>query len=266
MTDNDTLSQIEFHLAQATALMATLRNGESSVTATVSVGKPIGNNKSLREWVAWLKRTGQPALRQTIHDATGINLTAHKSSILEWSIDMAYWPDEQVPADTLCRTRANSTRPGAPQSIYFLWSQRFDVHRVFGVGPSERLIVEQPTTILGVIHPPTPATGAVPWDQMEFDWSVVTYDTTDTDEDTDEDTAVTRGYQPYASMDDWHARWDPLLNMLAPYEEKPTPEEQEEMLGTLPAGTDDPKAILAVAYSQAYRRSLIQESNQDSDG
>lgn len=238
----DPLDQIEYHLSQAMHLLHQCRSGGTEplppALATHVSKKPMGNNKSLREWVAWLKRN-QPAYRQVIWDETNINLTAHKSMVLDWTTDMVHWSDGQMPDDQLCRMRGPATGPGAPPSIYFLWSQRFDVHALHGVGPVGRPETEP---ILGVVHPPAPMS------EMSEPRSDVT------------DGTVESPHTRFLTLDDWHAAWDPLLESLAPYDAKPSDDEMTRMVATMPAAvTDDPKAIIAVSYSAARRKAPSSE-------
>lgn len=92
--------------------------------------------KSLDIWVGWLKENG-PAFRQTIWDATGINLaTSASPQIRKWMPHMEMWGDNDVPADMLFNIPGRSKRGmGRPPVVYFLWSQRYDVFPNFDVGP-----------------------------------------------------------------------------------------------------------------------------------
>jgi hypothetical protein len=271
MSTPDPLDQIEYHLSQAMHLLHQYRGASGAPLPAELAGslsrKSRGtNNKSLREWVAWLKRN-QPAYRQEIWDATGLNLTAPKSSILDWTSDMAYWDDSQMPPDSLCRLRAPAGGPGAPPSIYFLWSQRFDIHALHGVGPSERpepqpQLEPEPQTLLGVIHPPVgpatvPAPGTEPLTGEPLDGFGLPANDWDTYEEQDlppksEPTEPTR----YATMDEWHARWDQVFDMLAANDAVATAEEKEQMLSTMPEDTEgEPTGtILARALHEAKQR------------
>jgi hypothetical protein len=246
----DPLDQIEYHLSQAMHLLHQYRNGSAPLPKELAghlARKPAGmNNKSLREWVAWLKRN-QTAYRQDIWDATGLNLTAHKSSILDWTSDMAYWDDSQMPPDSLCRMRGPAFGPGAPPSIYFLWSQRFDVHSLFGVGPDGRpepVEESEPETLLGVVHPPVTA-DFKPLEQQEI--------RNPQDEVESRSTEEEEASQRFATMDEWHARWDPLFADLAKYSMPPTDEEKQEMLDTMPedTGGETPGTVLARSLYEA---------------
>ncbi len=108
--------------------------------------------KCLRIWGEWLAANG-PATRAYITGATGERLTERATPhTIQWTDDIDPTDDLSYPPDTIMRIRSLSEGfgRGAPPTVYFLWSQRFDVREKFGVGP------ERPdeTTVLGVIQPP----------------------------------------------------------------------------------------------------------------
>lgn len=140
-----------------------------------------GSIKSLDVWIDWLKANG-PSLRQTIWDATGVNLaTSATPQVRKWKDHMEMWSDGELPPDTLFNIQGTTRRKGRPPVIYFLWSQRFDVFPIFDVGPERETDYEsEPTdTVLGVIQPPDghPPTwddlvaGAKPWPEQSFDFA-----------------------------------------------------------------------------------------------
>lgn len=217
--------------------------------------------KCLAVWTEWLERHG-PAYRQDVQDGTGgVKFTERATPYtVEWEDEMAGYDDGHFPVDTICRIRGLKQHDrGAPPTVYFLWSQRFNVYGEFGVGPVGRPTVTVTDTLaplLGVIMPPEPSNLGQGYLNRVTQPMVLT----------DEDEAMVSelmddGPDPesvrYATLEEWHARWDGVFDRLAPTEGKPTEDEMAEMLATMPEdlGGDNPKAILAVSYSDARRRS-----------
>lgn len=183
-------------------------------------------------------------------DAVGKPLPGNQP-VLDWTSVMATWPDDAVPDDTLCKINGISTGQGRPPTVYFLWRHRFDVYGGFGVGPSERPEVEttKAETMLGVVHPPTnPVTFGTPWDEP---MATVEESQSIESEPTEETTLR------YATMEEWYARWNPLFDILAAHDDKPSEGEKEEMLATLPedTGGEPANTILARSFYEAKVRS-----------
>lgn len=140
-----------------------------------SLSSTSGNSgKSLIAWAEWLAENG-PALRQKVWDGTGVNLTPKGlNQTREWRAVMAMWDDDALPADKVMKIPGNCTAAGRPPMIYFLWPQRFDVHALFGVGPSYDPRPVKAMT--GVIQPPdgtvsmTEVRDANGWPQQAWDF------------------------------------------------------------------------------------------------
>lgn len=153
MPKDTLLAEIEQHLALAqhhgTKAADLLRSYQVRIPDGASGPQPIrgGIAKSFDAWIDWVSEHG-PSLRQDIWDGTGINLatTATKHTIA-WADRMAYWEDDAMLPDSLCRITGLTTGRGRPPTIYFLWSQRYDVLPKFGVGPahSDRTKIDPPT-------------------------------------------------------------------------------------------------------------------------
>lgn len=119
--------------------------------------------KSHNRWVTWLKRNG-PATRAAIAKDEGL-LTGEVPPYADsLGLSMAELVEANYPDDMMMRISVeNPQGKGRPVDVYFLWSQRFDVKPLFGVGP----VQPDPSTLLGVIQPeptePFPAITAE-WD------------------------------------------------------------------------------------------------------
>lgn len=274
------LSQIEYHLHTATALLNQYRGDyvqpgpHTAAVEGVPVRKPQGSNRSVREWVGWLRMHG-PSYRGEIQEATGINLTAKPSQVLDWSGDMVTWAETAVPGDTLCRTTGFREGRGRPPSIYFLWSQRFDVLPKFGVGPVRPdpaepvelatggvvgpddlgpLLVGDGAPLLGVLSPTDENYSGNLMDMLS---QVVEEDsaTDDPDEDLSWDEPEDDEPAPRAvDMAEWHERHNAYFDMLVQTETKPTDEERAELYADLPEGVVDKHATIALAYGAALQR------------
>lgn len=150
-TASELLADVSHYMALAqvnyTKAQAALRNYERAVgKQTAPKRKP--SIKSLRIWGEWLAENG-PATRQTIMEATGHPLTERAlPHTVEWDDLIDPSDDGAFPATTIMRLRGVAEGRGAPPVIYFLWSQRFDVRPLFGVGPEK-----DPAPMLGVVYP-----------------------------------------------------------------------------------------------------------------
>lgn len=104
----------------------------------------------VKVWTNWLAEN-RPALRQTITEATGIKFTERGTPhTLRWE-DVDGFADSDVPPSTIVRFRGLGGGKGRGQVvIYALWSQRYDVLPLFGVGPER----PDPEPLTGVIRPP----------------------------------------------------------------------------------------------------------------
>jgi hypothetical protein len=98
--------------------------------------RPASNVRCIRVWEEWLTDNG-PNTRQHITEATGTKLTerATPHTVL-WEPRLETEGDA-IPPNTL--TRFNTIRDdgskGRPPVVYALWSQRYEVRDLFGVGP-----------------------------------------------------------------------------------------------------------------------------------
>jgi len=214
-----------------------------------TIGAPTGgrNNsggKVYREWVSWLQ-LNRPAYRQQLMDGVGKPLPGNQP-VLDWKSIMATWPDAAVQGDTLCKMNGQSTGQGRPPTIYFLWSQRFDVYGEFGVGPSERptTVASEPEVLLGVIHPPTESQS----NEIVAQPQVLPEVTLEPE---------TPEYERFGSMEEWAERWNPVFDETAPYDAQPTDEEKVAMRATLPedTGGEPWNVILTRSYQEAKVRS-----------
>lgn len=210
-----------------------LMSGKSEAPA------PSGQTvRCVREWTRWLAENG-PALKQTVAEETGVKFTERGTPhTFLWDEAMADDPDDALPPNVIIRMQGPAAEHrGRPPMIYFLWSQRFDVHPLFGVGPvrSDDLDLgdadsfeepvpqaqwaqdEQETeTLLGVIQP--------------------------------EPTAPER----FATMEEWNAAYEPLFDDLVASGVQPTEDVKQLLRDTLPEGVDA-NTTLAVAYQEAVR-------------
>lgn len=221
------------------ALIASIPQLTQPTIGAPTNGRNNTGGKVYREWVAWLQ-LNRPAYRQELMESVAKPLPGNQP-VLDWKSVMATWPDSAVPDDTMCKINGQSTGMGRPPTIYFLWSQRFDVYDLFGVGPSERPAMEatEPEVLLGVIHPPVTA-DTVPLERQE----------------TQEPEPIEEVVPRYATMVEWDERWGPLFDTLAKYDDKPTDEEKQEMILTLPEGSTEPwNVVLARSFQEAKLRS-----------
>ncbi len=146
----EALATFKHHRALADLAMerflSILSHGESIATGQASVPRCV------RVWAEWLAENG-PATRQTITDATDVKFTERGTPhTVLW--DDLRGADVDVPPGTIVRFKG--VRPqgrGAGPAIYALWSQRFDVLPLFGVGPNIRDAAPEPAAMTGVLGP-----------------------------------------------------------------------------------------------------------------
>ena len=180
----------EKHSAKARTLLAQYRsivaNGYvNSASETQPV--PLRPIKSLTRWVNWLKANG-PALRKTLVDAVGPLGGNAVAYTLDWDWSMGFAEDDAFIDDTMLKmTIAPETGKGRPPDVYFLWSQRYDLLDLFGVGPSHPELEAtkpeptDPEPLTGVIRPvpefewtDAETWPNLTWDDVEPEWSTPT--------------------------------------------------------------------------------------------
>lgn len=96
-----------------------------------------GYPPSLFAWAEWLGKNG-PSLRNAVYKGTMKQLSSPASKrVLAWTKSMDTWDEEDVPSDVVCRIQCNAQQfaKGRPPTVFFLWSQRYDVYPIFRVGP-----------------------------------------------------------------------------------------------------------------------------------
>lgn len=259
MTDDSRFYQLQTQIA---ALRETVdRQGRTidaliasipqmSQSAAPSGGRSNAAGKTYREWVSWLELHG-PAYRKDIMDAVGKPLPGNQP-VVDWTSIMATWPDDAVPSDTLCKINGRSTGQGRPPVIYFLWAQRYSLLDEFGVGPSL-------ATMLGVIQPPIVNTGSSTIGRLPVG-SNADSPGLPADEWVDPQPEVepepTEESERFATMDEWHARWDETFDVLARYGDKPSDWEKEQMIATMPEDTNGEPVgtVLARSLYEAKER------------
>ena len=208
------------------------------------VGANVNGPRCLRVWADYLSKNG-PSLRQEIQDATGVKFTERATPYtVMWDDGMAAYGDDHFAHDTIVRMRSvrNTDGRAGTSTAYFLWSQRYDVRDRFGVGPTP----EMARAMTGVIQPPTETEVY----GLSEAWDSPTVVKAREAANPEPETVPDR----FATMEEWHARWDPVFDEVAPYEAVPTDEEKEAMRETLPEG-ENWVEVLAVAYQEAKLRS-----------
>lgn len=256
------------------------------------VGQKAGNGptgqaiRCVREWTRWLSENG-PALKPDIQEATGIKFTERGTPhTFLWDESMDPEDDDAYPASAIMRVQGPpQDGRGRPPMVYFLWSQRWDVHPLFGVGPRraihsmeprevEATVDGEPTTLTrvplrdewpdeqsamtGVVRPPSDGwtqpvpsvTPMVEGEEQTFDWS---------EPDSDQATwaaqdAAADEPDRFLTMEGWDAAWAEVFDGLVATESKPSELTKAEMAATLPLGADT-NAALAIAYRAAVERS-----------
>ena len=178
--------------------------------------------RCVREWQDWLAIHG-PAFKSDIAEQTGVRFTERGTPYtVEWTPSLATEPDDHFDPSTLMKISDKSVGRGRPPVIFFLWSQRFDVHPRFQVGPirEETHSNEIPDGSVAVHFDPTiAAAGGVRCVNMT-EW------------------------------DDLHA-W--LFDGMVVTDTKPTDEQKEMLRNSLPEG-EDANAAIAIAIRNARLR------------
>lgn len=196
-----------------------------------TVNSPV---RCVREWVDWLQANG-PALKGDIHEGTGIKFTERGSKYtVEWARSLDTAPDDQFAPNTLMKISGQAKGRGAPPKIYFLWSQRWDVHPKFGVGPIKPEDWGQES--LEAVDDIGP---------IGFSWPVD--EPVENSEPTEEPTR-------YATVEEWNEANAAWFDAIVAAEAKPTTEQKQALLDTLPDGTADGNALIASAYAAAVKR------------
>lgn len=216
------------YLSQFLALVSH-KTGDRSTPTGMSI-------RCVREWTRWLAANG-PELKPIIAEETGIKFSERGTPhTFLWDESMEDDPDDALPPNAIVRMQAPAREGrGRPPMIYFLWSQRFDVHPRFGVGP----IKSEPTD-------ETDLTGLTHAEAME-----ATYGPSEADE------IVSIEPEPltdrFPTLDEWNDAWTPTLQTLASSGAKPPDEMKQRMLDTVPVG-EDPPSTLALAFSRAVQQ------------
>lgn len=244
---------------------------DALIAAIPKTGQTAGSehpsgSKSYREWITWLEVNG-PAYRKTITDGTGRTLPG-KQPVMDWSSVMVTWDDTAMPSDTLCKINGPSAGKGRPPTIYFLWSQRFDVLPKFGVGPARPDPAEPVELATGGIVGPNdlgpltvgddaPLLGVLSPTDENYTGDLaqalaMTYAAEDPPEDDLdwEDEPLPKA----PDMETWHAQHAPFFDLMASMESKPTEQEKADLYATLPDGVSDPHAVVALAFRDAAQR------------
>lgn len=199
--------------------------------------RPTGMTvRCVREWTRYLAENG-PELKPVIAEETGIKFSERGTPhTFLWDESMADDPDDALPPNAICRIQGppNEGR-GRPPMVYFLWSQRYDVHPLFGVGP----IKPEPSDDLG---------------QRYFDTVTAPIDLTEEDEAVIDDLLGNSVHsQRCGSITQWDDLHAPLFDAMVAADSKPTDEQKQTLRDTLPDGAE-PNAAIAMAYRAAVQR------------
>lgn len=109
----------------------------------------------VRVWTRWLMDHG-PNTRQHITKATGVKFSERGTPHTICYDDVTSDENDAFPPNTIVRFngyRPNSGRGRAPV-VFGLWSQRYEVNRLYGIGPGPDGPPEEPKAMTGVIQPP----------------------------------------------------------------------------------------------------------------
>ena len=253
---------VDYHSAEVKRLLReyVLLQGPVPVPYSSKMTGMKGNVKSLVLWTEWLAEN-RPAYRQTITDATGIRLSEKaKPRMLQWSRLVDVNNDSAHPADTVCYIQDKPTGGrGRPQMIYFLWSQRWDVHPLFGVGPikpSEELATDDDDGWAAWPESdPVDNLGQEYLDRMTADRELTTEDEEAIAELLGRsDSEPTDDTTQFSTVDEWNEAWAGLFDSLAATESKPSDGWRLALLDSLPEGADG-NSLIASAYAEAVKRS-----------
>lgn len=212
--------------------------------------------RCVREWTRWLSDNG-PATRAHITEQTGVKFSERGTPhTFVWDDSMVDDPDDALPPNAIMRMRgAPNPGRGAPPVIFFLWSQRWDVHPLFGVGPvkPDNMPVALDDDNLDTWAPePNPVHTMEPQQTWLTDSSgksrpVVRVPLRDEWEMEDQPVR-------FATIGEWDAYYAPTFDALVSADVKPSDEQKQTMRDTLPEGADA-NAALAIAYRNAVLRS-----------
>lgn len=203
--------------------------------------RPTGMSiRCVREWTRWLADNG-PALKSTVAEETGVRFTERGTAhTFLWDEDMADESDDAFPPNAIMRMQGPNDGRGRPPMIYFLWSQRWDVHPLFGVGPKQtRDSIEAEPSV-------TPENLGIGYLERVTQPLALTEE----DEAMIADLLTSR----YATMAEWDEAHGPLFDALVSADAKPSDEQKAMLKATLPEG-EDANAAMAIAYRNAVRRS-----------
>ena len=258
--------------------------GEPPSGDRVATGQAV---RCVREWTRWLSENG-PAHKSTIVEATGVKFTERgMTQTFMWDDAMVNDADDALPADALMRIQGPpKNTAGRPPMVYFLWSQRYEVYPLFGVGPlrpDPAAQSNEPQAMTGVIMPISPViesgryetvpTSSHPIDPAygeELTLSTVVdslmerpmnhtpfYNECEPDLGASERDMALDQPERYATLAEWDAAWEPFMDRLVANDAKPTDGEKEELIATLPEEAE-PNAALAIAHRNAVLRSREQ--------
>lgn len=248
------------HYAMAHHYLGKLKETLDQMTAgRVGSGPITSPVRCVREWTDWLSLNG-PALKSDIVEATGIKFTERGTPYtVEWSTSLSEAPDDQFAPNTIMKIGSRAEGRGAPPKVYFLWSQRWDVHPLFGVGPLKpKTVVDyvneigevgfDPEPLTGVVKPPVVSPHALapgPWEEppLALDEPVPQAEWAEPEPPT-----------RYATIEEWDEAWAPTFDIFVANGHKPTDEWKQAFRDTLPAGADL-NAAIAIAHRQAVERS-----------
>lgn len=191
--------------------------------------------RCVREWQDWLSDNG-PAIKGDIQEATGIKFTERGTPYtVEWTSSLAQEPDDRFAPNTLMKINLKPDGRGAPPKVYFLWSQRWDVQPKFGVGPIKPDDWEEST------HPVEPVDNF-------GDWSMDELVECQSDGASDEPSR-------FATVEEWNDANAAWFDAMVSAESRPTVEQKQALLDTLPHGVVDGNGLIASAYADAVKRS-----------
>lgn len=203
--------------------------------------------RCVREWQDWLAANG-PTEKGGIQAATGIKFTERGTPYtVEWTPALAEAVDDRFAPHTLMKINTKPDGRGAPPKVYFLWSQRFDVHPLFGVGPIKSDaddLDEQIDRLHG-------AGAAAALDAAIASGEIPTSPDTET---AGTDAVSEPETVRFATIEEWDGYYAPLFDTMVAAESKATDAQKQVLRDTLPDGADA-NAAIAIAYRNATLRS-----------
>lgn len=229
-------SVAQTYLSKAAVLLAEYQEAVAPVPLNEQ-RSTTANIRSLQLWTDWLAENG-PAYRQTIWDATGLNLSKGGYDRTQaWRGPMTYMPDDALPADAVLHIQSPNNGKGRPPMIYFLWSSRWDVLPKFGVGPVK------PDNL------PESADGEVEATDVFYGIPEFRYDP-----EVLQEAVIQPPTDRYATMVEWDDAWMSTFDSMVAAESKPPDELKQQMRDSLPDGAE-PNAAIAIAHRNAVARS-----------